>query len=416
MQFYIWQTKQIWGEMIRSRRIVARKNVEKSDTSRANHTLLDTGWDFVNANTQYLTHNYHPFPAKFIPQIPRRLMKELCQPNGIVFDPFCGSGTTLVEAQLLGHPSVGVDINPLFILISKVKTTPIPAKVLNSLANLEKRMLAQANRLHGQKSLFGENELPSFEIPEYPNRDHWFAKNVQKELALIKKCINDIHNKDLRDFCIVCLSSIIVRVSYQDSDTRYARKEKEIAPLQVCRNFMDKLRDMKKRMTDYASQTTDSSVELFYHDSRHLEFLEDEIFDLVVTSPPYMNAYDYHKYHRQRLYWLGMDPTPIRKAEIGGHDRYTKKNADPATYFDNMSECISEMHRLLKPGAYCCIVIGDAIVKKKPIPTHERLAEIGVEVGFNHENTITRNIDVSSKYFGHGSRIDKEYIIILRKS
>ena len=395
--------------------MAVRKDVEKSGTSGGSHITVETGWDFVDADTRYLTHNYHPFPAKFIPQIPRKLIQKFCKPGGIVFDPFCGSGTTLVEAKLLGNPSVGVDINPLFILISKVKTTPIPANILKSLANLEEQILAQANIIHGQKSLFGENELPTLEIPEYPNRDHWFSKHVQKELALIKKRINGIHNDDLRDFCLVCLSSIIVRVSYQDSDTRYARKEKEIAPLQACRTFVEKLSDMKKRMIDYASQTREKPVELFCHDSRHLEFLKDEIFDLVITSPPYMNAYDYHKYHRQRLYWLGMDPTPIRRAEIGGHDRYTKKNADPTTYFDNMSECISEMHRLLKTGSYCCIVIGDAIVKKKSIPTRKRLAKIGLKIGFSHENTITRNIDVSSKYFGHGARIDKEYIIILRK-
>lgn len=389
--------------------------LKESENIEKHSTFFEDEWDFLNADTQYLTHNFHPFPAKFIPQIPRKLIQNYCKPEGVVFDPFCGSGTTLVEAKLLGHPSVGVDINYLFILISKVKTTPIRLDVLDKISNLKNDIFTDINLLYGQKHLLHKHHKPTYKIPDFYNRDHWFPKHVQKELAIIKKHINKISDKDLKDLCSVCLSSIIVRVSYQDSDTRYARKERNIERRQSCKAFIEKLTDMEIRIIDFASKTTKSSVELFCHDSRHLEFLQDESFDIVITSPPYLNAYDYHKYHRQRLHWLGIDPTPIRKAEIGGHDRYSKRGAKPSPYFENMSKCINEMYRLLKPNSFCCIVIGDAIVNKKPVPTHKNIAELGIEAGFNLENIIIRNVDVGSKYFGHGSRIDKEYIILLKK-
>ena len=95
-------------------------------------------------DTTYLTHNFHPYPAKFIPQIPNLTIKWFTKKNETVFDPFCGSGTSLVEAKLLGRKSIGVDIHPLGVFMSKVKTTKIPedelGKVLNFLKILEKRV------------------------------------------------------------------------------------------------------------------------------------------------------------------------------------------------------------------------------------------------------------------------------------
>lgn len=401
--------------MFQEKRKKFQTTLMESETYSKYRQNSEDEWDFLDADTQYLTHNFHPFPAKFIPQIPRKLIQKYCRPRGIIFDPFCGSGTTLVEAKLLGHTSVGVDINPLFILLSKVKTTPIQTKLLDQLNNLKKNIITDINLLYGQKHLSDKNIETSIKIPNFYNRDHWFPKHVQKELALIRKNIDRIKDVSLKNFCFICLSSIIVRVSYQDSDTRYARKERNIKPRQACQIFLEKLSDMENRIIEFGKIASNYSVKLYCHDSRHLEFLKNDSFDIVITSPPYLNAYDYHKYHRQRLNWLGIDPTPIRKAEIGGHDRYSRKGAEPSPYFENMSMCINEMHRLLKPNSYCFIVIGDAIVNKKPVSTHSKLTELGMEIGFDLEKIITRKIDLGSKYFGHGSRIEKEYIIMMKK-
>src|ERR1700730_12599471 len=75
----------------------------------------------------YLTHNLHPYPAKFVPQIPRILIEKFCPKGGVVLDMFCGSGTALLEAALLGHDAIGTDLHPLAVLISKVKTTKLSA-------------------------------------------------------------------------------------------------------------------------------------------------------------------------------------------------------------------------------------------------------------------------------------------------
>ena len=86
-------------------------------------------------NTNYLTHNFHPFPAKFIPQIPRIMITEFTKPKDMVFDPFMGSGGVLVESMLHGNNSVGIDLNPFAVLLTTVKTIPLDTAKLETTFN-----------------------------------------------------------------------------------------------------------------------------------------------------------------------------------------------------------------------------------------------------------------------------------------
>ena len=132
-------------------------------------------------DTTYLTHNYHPFPAKFIPHLPQILIKQFSKSGDTVFDPFSGSGTTLVEARLLGRPSIGTDINPISILASKVKTTALDK---DEIELIEKCLLVL------------EKADPradySKDIPEFHGRDHWFMTHVQNELAMLRSTITNL--------------------------------------------------------------------------------------------------------------------------------------------------------------------------------------------------------------------------------
>ncbi|MDE1853276.1 MAG: hypothetical protein KGI38_05965 [Thaumarchaeota archaeon] len=377
--------------------------------------VRDRGWDFAGEDTQYLTHNFHPFPGKFIPQIPKKLMEGLLPEGGSVLDPFCGSGTTLVEANLVGNPCVGVDLNPLFVMVSRAKTTRL-AK--GEMLYLE-RWLDQVSEKGGSLYYSGlgtKRVYPSVE--QKPDLSGWFSATAIKEIGLIKSEISHLPSDRLKDFCGTALSSILVRVSYQDSDTRYARVEKKLSPTQTMQVFRDKLNDMIDRMRDFSVRASDAKVEVVCHDARSLAEapeLRNRTFDLVITSPPYVNAYDYHKYHRQRMNWLDVDSTPVRTLEIGGHDRYTRKNADPATYVSDLKKCFAETSKLMKQGGRCCVVIGDGIVGGKAVPTHELIVDALWGVGLKFDYGITRKVDSSSKYFRNGARIEAEYIIVTKK-
>lgn len=373
-------------------------------------------WDFQGADTQYLTHNFHPFAAKFIPQIPSKLIRDYSQPGERVLDSFMGCGTTLVECKLLGREGVGVDINPLFVMITRAKITPLSEAKLEALKRWRTNLAREVQSIYGQTGLFSQRlESTVAHEPNWKNIDHWFSRNAKAELATIKDRINILNDEESRDFLLTCFSSIIVRASNQDSETRYARKDRQIRPLDTLNLFLRKLDSMLIRIRSFSKVCGKSKIELFVADARKLDFLENESFDLIVTSPPYMNAYDYHKYHRQRMHWLGIDPTPVRRVEIGGHDTYTRTNADPETYFKNMQVCFSEIFRLLKPQKHCFVVIGDSVVGGKNIRSQERFLELAKDIGFTNGSIIQRNVDESRKYFVCGARLGQEFIVCVKK-
>lgn len=174
--------------------------------------LSSYDWDFTDAATDAIAQ-IHPYPARFISEIPDTLIKELMKgKNSLVFDPFCGSGTTLIAAQKNGLNSVGVDLNPIACLLSRVKTSKLPDDFLGIAKSIKEKAEAAYN--------------DDVAVPDIPNLDHWFKKDIQIAISTLLQEINKVTNKYNNDILRLSLSSIIVRVSNQESDTRYAAIEK----------------------------------------------------------------------------------------------------------------------------------------------------------------------------------------------
>ena len=155
-------------------------------------------------NTTYLTHGVHPYPAKFIPHIPHHFIRTYTQEGDLILDPFCGSGTTLVEAVLLGRHAVGCDINPLSKLLCHVKTTysdeitKWPAEFERFKAYLEQQ----------------QNTL----LPQVPSIEFWFDPEPMKDLGRIFYSIRefDFSSELLKEFVIICASATVRKVSKAD--------------------------------------------------------------------------------------------------------------------------------------------------------------------------------------------------------
>jgi site-specific DNA-methyltransferase (cytosine-N4-specific) len=177
-------------------------------------------FDFTNADAMYLTHSLHPYPAKFPPQLPKSILKKFANKGQTVLDPFCGSGTTLVEARLLGYNAIGVDVNGLSSLLSKVKATPLSEQEHKSIKSFLSKIKKEISSW--------ETKRPEIKIKKIEGIEHWFQKNVSEELTHILNLINKIDDVNVRDFFKIVVSSIIVRVSNQESDTRFAAKNKNI--------------------------------------------------------------------------------------------------------------------------------------------------------------------------------------------
>jgi DNA modification methylase len=339
--------------------------------------LDSVDWNFPNSSTSDSLHNGHPYPAKFIPEIPRHLLEILEVPeNSIVFDPFCGSGTTLIEAQRAGYKSCGVDLNPIACLISRVKTIPLP----HGLIETAEYCVAQAK------------SKKNFTIPPIPALDHWFKPEIQHAISSLVHPILAIDEPDLRDALRLCLSSIIVRVSNQESDTRYAAISKNVTRETTYQLFLNSVKKL--------SQVLSLPIDVL----PNCNVIQKDIFDvtvhdindpigLVVTSPPYPNAYEYWLYHKYRMWWLGFDPLLVKEKEIGARAHFFKKNFPTKQDFaEQMRRVLLLINSLLVKNGHVCIVIGRSKVHGEIIDNSSIIAseatKMGLTLVFNKERIL----------------------------
>ena len=383
--------------------------------------LQKINWGFVDSDTQYLTHNYHPYPARFIPQIPSKLIQSLSEDGEWIFDPFCGAGTTLVEATLLGRNCIGNDLNPIGSLVSKVKSNLVSVADKSALDDLIADVEGYFEVATDTPSLIPHlSVIPEYRLPDIPNREHWFVPNVQKELGVLLARIHMLPSQFLVDFCRVAVSAILVSVSNQDCETRYARKEKTISMGSVYKRFISKVRDMWARMETYREKRQPVTSQVINNDVCTLEHFPPNLrVQLVITSPPYPNAFDYFLYHRHRMFWLGYDPIAMSRKEIGSHLNYQRKGTTKqniAAFRNAMLLCFQEINRVLDTDRFCCFVVGDSIFKKQLVKNDQLITEVATLCGFELAVKLERNIHAYRRSFGSSARRAKsEHIIILKK-
>jgi len=383
--------------------------------------LSTVDWDFKDAETGYLTHGIHPYPAKFIPQIPNTLIQELSSVSETVLDIFCGSGTTLVEAIVLKRDCIGIDANPLGCLISRAKTAFLSEQDKDSLQKLQDRVenLAE-NQLSHQYSMFKENDLafPNFDPKE--NIEFWFEPFVIDELAKIKHLCKEVPTENARDIALTAFSSIIVSVSRQDSDTRYVRKQKNIKEGDTLRRFARTLESARKKSESF-SEAVEKKFKPRIINANILDSPDiGTTADLMVCSPPYPNAYSYHLYHRTRMLWLDMDQSSFKTQEIGSHRKYSRKGngrATVQTFRAELSNILLWLTKALKIGGYACFVIGDSILNGEVTRNDEHLIDVAKGNGYSLEADFTRNIQDTRKSFNPAiGKIRTEHVVILRNN
>lgn len=361
-------------------------------------------WTFASERTSVGVHAIHPYPAKFIPQIPRRLL-ELFHPcvGGRVFDPFCGSGTTLVECQAAGIESVGVDLNPIAVLVSSVKTHP-PGMPLEPLA-LE---LCTAAR----RGAVATRSIPRVE--------HWFAPGAVEALTKVSHHLLARPGGAATDALKVALSRIIVRASRQESDTRYAAVERETTEEEVYKLFVESAAALDKFFVRASSPLFPPQTSSRVIEQDMLAASANDLggpFGLVITSPPYPNAYEYWLYHKYRMYWLGRDPVAVREAEIGARPHYFRKNAATAEDFERqMRQCFALFGRLLVPNGLVCFVVGRSIIRGRVIDNVALLARAAAAEGFRVVGEATRNIPLVKKGFNPShATITRESLLVFER-
>jgi len=373
-------------------------------------TNYNIDFDFGNSDTMYLTHSLHPYPAKFPPKLPNEILTKYGHKGQTVLDPFCGSGTTLVEARLFGCNAIGVDVNGLSSLLSKVKATPLSSQELKQI----KSFLDLITNENFQWKIF----RPQIKVKKIEGLEHWFQINVAEELTHILNLIEKIEDQNVKDFLKIVLSSIIVRVSNQESDTRFAAKNKNIPDNFTFELFLSRANEYLNRIAEYSKKVNNNSyLKLLNADSRNLSMLQDETIDIIITSPPYANTYDYYLYHKFRQRWLDLDVHFAQYNEIGSRREYSSLKKPAEQWTIDLKLCFAEMYRLIKKGGLAFIVIGDSVIKKQLIKIDQVITDFMPDIGFEICNIISSDLSDHSRMFNPSftQKNKKEHLIILKK-
>lgn len=345
---------------------------------------------------------FHAYPARFVPEIPRTFIDLLPPPPGTgVYDPFGGCGTTLVEAQAAGYKSACTELNPIGCLIARVKTRPRPDGLMAAA-----RSVVAAARLSSEPR-------PG----DIPRLDHWFKPVVADAVARLLGAIRSEGREDVREAMELALSSILVRVSNQDSDTRYAAVEKGVGADDVLDGFADAaaaLGEVLRPASDGLPSARVLQRDTLDTSAADLPFP----VGLVVTSPPYPNAYEYWLYHKYRMYWLGHDPLAVKEREIGARAHFfgSEERRAREDFGAQMGQTFGLLADAVVPGGHCCFVVGNSKIRGEIIDNAAILKDVAHDAGFQIIHEADREIGRTRTSFNPKvGRIRRESVLVWRR-
>ncbi len=421
---------------------------EQLDVEEILRRLLNRDLTFEGEKTAYATHNLHAFAAKFPPQLPRLFIDELTRPGEWVLDPMAGSGTALVEAVLAGRHAVGIDFDPLAVLIAQVKS--IPRNLLRC-AQVGAEVLQKAeNILHSVV----DKELGCFYSPRAVEFFRfWFEEHTVAELYALVQAIQAVEEVDVRAFLQVVFSSIIITKSgslTRARDLAHSRPHRDPnrqvkqSALEAFRKQLHVAIELQQSIVGVTGQAVVTRA-----DARALP-LRNHSAHLIFTSPPYAaNAIDYMRAHKFSLMWLGYAPqmlTTLRARYIGSERRSSKmvfasetanrvlqnlqrkderRAAVVAHYFRDMEVALREMLRVLAEGRAAVLVVGSSTIRGVGIKAPTVLTELADSIGFQvigmAKREIVRNarmmpVSHNSSRNGIEARMHEEGVIGLIKA
>ena len=414
--------------------------------------------DFQQQETGYASHNFHPFPAKFPPQLPRLFIESLTEPGDVVLDPMMGSTTTVLEAYLAGRKGIGIDIDPLALLISLVKVTTFFAGHLKYEGD---RIIKQAalalkeNRVALEEALEKRWDRKTREFVDY-----WFLPDTQLELLALANEIDRTSDPLVRAFSKLAFSATIItksggvslaldlahtrphrvrlavnedgKVIFGDTSNDAAAQRKRVSS----KTIRSPIREFGKRFLQnvkgaLAPQAGRPQPSVLLGDAQNVP-IRDSSVDLIVTSPPYAaNAIDYMRAHKFSLVWWHNSIGALsrkRNTYIGGESVHgfnfeelpdftakvlsdvsacdAEKGRSLSRYYSEMTRCLREMFRVLKAGRVAVVVVGSSVMRGRDTETARCLTEIGTQIGFQVPGVSVRSISRDRRMMPAGSELD----------
>ncbi len=350
-------------------------------------------------------HGFHSYPARFSPELVAPLLEGL-PPKAVVFDPFAGSGTTLVEARLHGYEAWGNDLNPLAVLLCRVKADPLPLNVFGAL----EADMAYLRKYIGH-ALRSKDEDEHVKLPTGPR---FFQPNVYWELQIIAGGISRLRHPHNQEIFLAALSSIVNRVSIQARDSQPGKvRETQLAQRKTSIMFYEASERLVKSLKQFSALAKKGvRPRVWQTDARRLDGVPSGRVDRIITSPPYGGTYDYAEMHAMRNIWLGLDWAPFEKMEIGAR-RDQKGRGAMDTFFKDIADVFRAMGRTAKPGAKLYWVIADGVIGRSAYRGDELSKQSAKSSGwrFTTAGQIERPIWSDLERNAYGKRPKHEYLM-----
>ena len=429
----------------------ARATRAEESGAAAQHDACADDWTFDGAATRELTHCYHDYPARMIPQVAGKLLELFAAPRARLFDPYCGTGTSLVEALARGINAAGTDLNPLARLIARAKTSAPDARSLDRLIEKFDRFAA-----------LGEGAQPSvaIEVLGIRNLEFWFKPAVSERLAQVRSFIAEIEDEAARLFFQVAFSETARESSNTRNDEfklyRYeAERLKEHNP-DVFAIMSRKLRRNRAGLEQFRAALSRldprAVAQVYDFDTTEgipVERIAPESVDIIVTSPPYGDSRTtvaYGQYSRLSSAWLGLSqPERVDGRLMGGRtakeipafpsvalneslelirQRDEKRAREAASFYADLGASIANVARIVLPGGHACYVVGNRRVKGVTLPTDDAVRRFFEQQSFCYVATFHRSIpnkrmplrNSPTNIAGVSDKtMAQEYIVVMRR-
>lgn len=381
-------------------------------------------WDFKQYNINLYSHKIHDYPAMFIPQLARKIILEFSNEGDTILDIFSGSGTTIVESKILNRNAIGIDLNPLAILISKVKSTPIDLELIIQSYQDFWTKYAKLNDDH-------------YTVKQFSNIDFWFHDVVIDEFSKICHIFEQFQNKDIKDLYRISFSSIIRKLSFchHSGFKMHKDKNKEKASYtkqDIMNSFHESFCKVAKGVHDFSQIKNSAESIIIKGDSRLCK--TGQQVDLILTSPPYGDSRTtvaYGQFSRLQSQWLGLISEKengsienIDQELLGGNiksvnlddpiiyksqslfqaistlkqtlDMNDKKHLirikDVLSFYIDLNNTLANQSKYLKLNKYAIFVVASRTVKNVQLNTDTIIAELSREYGLELESIFYRMI------------------------
>jgi SAM-dependent methyltransferase len=315
-----------------------------------------------------LTHGFHSYAGRMHPTMARGAIERWSAPGGRVLDPFCGSGTVLVEAMSLGRASYGIDASPLAVMIAGVRSTVLDAG--------ERHRLVEAARQIAEESGERARKRRRPEIPPWAAKEKdRFAPHVALELFGLRELVMGTPNDEIGSALRLCFSSMLVKFMRAGPEAPRDGESKRIGRGVPSSFFARRAVELASNL-DILEKTTPPGTPqpiVRLGDARGYPEVRADSVDLIVSSPPYAGTYDYSYQHDTRFTWLGLGQKRFEEAQLGGRARGLGVN--PKDWLEGRRRWLGEMGRVLRHGGHAVLIVGDGVVGERHEDAAESLSE-----------------------------------------